>query len=55
MREHTSVNALVGEFLTRYTNVRQRRLKALDMLDGLAQRNAASSSGDWSRESLHER
>lgn len=55
VREHTSVNALVREFLTHYTNVRQRRLEALDMLDDLAQRNAAASSGDWSREALHER
>lgn len=55
VREHTSVNALVREFLIRYADTRQRRLEALDVLDGLATRNRSCSTGDWTRDSLHQR
>lgn len=54
LREHTSVNALVREYLIRYADMRSRRLEALDTLAVLAKRNPSQSSGNWSRESLHE-
>jgi hypothetical protein len=55
VREHTSVNALVRDFLARYADTRERRLEALDILDSLADRRTAASAADWTRESLHER
>ncbi len=55
VREHTSVNALVREYLTQYVNARERRLRALDALDAVAERTGSASKGRWSRESLHER
>lgn len=55
VREHTSVNALVREYLKQYVNARERRLRALDVLDQLAERTDSSSDERWSRESLHER
>ncbi|HRQ66490.1 MAG TPA: DUF6364 family protein [Xanthomonadaceae bacterium] len=36
LREHTSVNALVREYLKGYVNARARRLRALDALDAVA-------------------
>jgi hypothetical protein len=54
LREHTSVNALVRDYLTRYVNAKRRRLEALDALDALAARSESRSSERWSRESLHE-
>lgn len=55
VREHTSVNALVREFLGRYADSRQRRMEALDVLDALAARNPSRSVEGWSRDSLHQR
>jgi len=55
VREHTSVNALVREYLTQYINARERRLRALDALDALAERTDSASEERWTRESLHER
>lgn len=55
VREQTSVNALVREFLIRYVDSRTRQHQALDTLDSLANRNSSRSSGSWPRESLHER
>jgi len=55
LREHTSVNALVREYLTQYVNARDRRLCALDALDEVAERTRSASDGRWSRESLHDR
>jgi hypothetical protein len=55
LREHTSVNALVREYLERYVNARDRRLHALDALDEVAERSSSASDGRWSRESLHAR
>jgi len=54
-REHTSVIALVREYLTRYVNARARRLHALDVLAAVAERTHSASEERWSRESLHER
>jgi predicted transcriptional regulator len=55
LREHTSVNALVREYLVQYVNARERRLSALDALDAVAERTESASSERWSRESLHDR
>ena len=55
LREHTSVNALVREYLKQYVSARDRRLSALDALDVVAGRTDASSTGRWSREELHDR
>lgn len=55
VREQTSVNAVVREFLTRYVDARARQFEALDALDALAKRNVSRSSGNWTRDSLHER
>ena len=55
LREHTSVNALVREYLTQYVNARERRLRALDALDEVAERTNSASDERWSRDSLHDR
>lgn len=55
LRERTSVNALVREYLIRYVDARTRRLAALDALDGVARRSKSRGTGDWSREDLHRR
>lgn len=55
LRENTSVNALVREYLKQYVNARERRLRALDALDEVAERTASASDEHWTRESLHER
>lgn len=55
LREHTSVNALVRDYLTRYVDARARRLEALDTLIHLGEQNPSQSTAGWSRESLHQR
>ena len=55
LREHTSVNALVREYLTRYVDAKRRRFEALETLDALASRNDSRSDAGWSRAELHER
>jgi plasmid stability protein len=55
LREHTSVNALVREYLKGYVNARERRLRALDALDAVAESTDSSSEQRWTRESLHQR
>lgn len=55
LREHTSVNALVRDYLTRYVDARSRRLQALDRLDALVERSVSVSAESWTRESLHAR
>lgn len=56
LRDNTSVNALVRDYLRRYVDARSRRLETLDALDELAERSTSKSSGRrWSRQSLHER
>jgi len=54
LRDHTSVNALVREYLSRYVDARSRRLQAMDEFDVVADRSSSTSPGPWSRESLHE-
>jgi len=55
LREHTSVNALVREYLKQYVNARDLRFRALDALDEVAERTNSASDERWSRESLHDR
>ena len=55
LRDRTSVNALVREYLTRYVDAKSRRFAALEALDALASRTASRSARRWTRESLHRR
>lgn len=55
VRDRTSVNALVRDFLTNYVDAKRRRLEAIDVLDALAARNVSRSERPWSREELHAR
>ncbi len=55
IRDNTSVNALVREFLTRYVDARSRRLEALARFEAVAAGSQSASEGPWRRESLHER
>ena len=55
LQANTSVNAVVREFLIRYADNRERRLKALDALDAVAARNPSHSKEKWSRDELHQR
>ena len=55
LRENTSVNALVRDFLERYVDARTRRLQALAAFEAVADASHSVSSGPWSRDTLHER
>lgn len=55
LREHTSVNALVRDYLTQYVDAKSRRLAALDTLDALAAKSTSRSDKRWSRDELHDR
>lgn len=55
LRENTSVNALVRDFLGSYVDARSRRLAALCDFERIAAATDSASTGPWSRESLHER
>ncbi|MEO8810080.1 MAG: DUF6364 family protein [Rhodanobacter sp.] len=55
LREHTSVNALVRDYLTGYVDAKSRRLEAIDAIDKLARRNKSRSTERWSRNELHPR
>jgi hypothetical protein len=55
LRNNTSVNALVREFLGSYVDARSRRLEALARFEAVASGSASSSASPWSRDSLHER
>ncbi|MBS0462273.1 MAG: ribbon-helix-helix protein, CopG family [Proteobacteria bacterium] len=55
LREHTSVNALVRDYLTHYVDAKSRRLGALDALDAIARRSKSRSNGTWTRDELHRR
>ena len=55
LRENTSVNALVRDFLGRYVDARGRRLEALEQFEAVAAGSRSASQEPWSRESLHER
>ncbi len=55
LKENTSVNALVRDFLGRYVDARSRRLEALEQFEAVAGGSHSASREPWSRESLHER
>jgi hypothetical protein len=55
LREKTSVNALVRDFLTRYVDARSQRLEALASFEAVAVTSQGISHQPWSRESLYER
>jgi len=55
LRDHTSVNALVREYLIRYVDAKSRRLEAIDALDALAAGSNSRSAGAYSRDELHQR
>ena len=55
LRDHTSVNALVRDYLANYVDAKSRRLAALDTLDALAARSTSHSDKRWSRDELHDR
>jgi hypothetical protein len=55
LRDRTSVNALVRDFLSRYVDAKRRRFEALDALDAIAARSNSRSDQSWSRDALHER
>lgn len=55
LRDHTSVNALVREYLSRYVDAKRRRFEALDALDAIAARSDSRSDQNWPRDALHER
>ena len=55
LRENTSVNALVRDFLGSYVEVRSRRLEALEQFEAVAAGSQSASQQPWCRESLHER
>lgn len=55
LRDRTSVNALVRDYLTRYADSKRRRLEALDALDALAADSGARSEGPWRRDELYDR
>lgn len=55
LRENTSVNALVRDFLGRHVDGRTRRLQALAAFEEVAEGSRSTSSGPWSRQSLHQR
>ena len=56
IRENTSVNAVVREFLTSYAGADRQRVEASERLLALS-RSCVSRRGDaqWSRDELHER
>ena len=54
VRDNTSVNALVRDFLGRYVDARSRRLAALAQFEAIAVSSQSASSEAWSRASLHE-
>lgn len=55
LRERTSVNALVREFLRSYADSRSRRLQALDTFDAIAGLSEVRELQPWSRDQLHQR
>lgn len=56
LRDRTSVNHLVRDYLVRYVDAKSRRFEALDALDALAERSTArSDGGSWTRDELHRR
>ena len=55
VRENTSVNALVRDFLSRHVDARSQRLQALERFESVAAASGSRSQEPWNRESLHQR
>ena len=55
LRDQTSVNALVRDYLSRYVDAKRRRFEALDTLDAIAMRNHSQTETKWLRDELHQR
>jgi len=55
LRENTTVNALVRQFLGRYLHARSRRLEALDRFEAAAAASHSASPAPWCRDELHDR
>lgn len=55
LRERTSVNTLVREYLERYVDARQRRFESLDVLDALAARSTSQRASAWTRDEVNTR
>jgi hypothetical protein len=55
LRERTSVNALVREYLERYVDARRRRYESLDALDAIAARSTSRSASAWTRDEANTR
>jgi hypothetical protein len=55
LREHTTVNALVREFLVGYVQARSRRLEALDRFEAVATSSHSASRAPLARDELHDR
>jgi len=55
VRENTSMNALVRDFLSRCVDARSRRLEALARFESVAIASGSRNQEPWSRDSLHER
>jgi predicted transcriptional regulator len=53
VRENTSVNALVRDFLSRYVDARSQRLQALERFESVAAASGSRSQEPWNSESLH--
>lgn len=54
LRQKTTVNALVRDFLGRYVEARSRRLEALEQFEAVAAASDSASRESWGRESLHD-
>ncbi len=55
LRQHTTVHAMVRDFLGRFVEARSRRLEALEQFEAVAAVSNSASRESWSREFLHER
>jgi hypothetical protein len=55
LRDRTTVNALVREYLIRDVDARHRRFEALDALDAVAAGLQSASTAPWTCEELHAR
>ena len=55
LRERTSVDVLVREYLERYVDARQRRFESLDILDALSARSTSQSASAWTRDEINTR
>ncbi|MEB3167708.1 MAG: hypothetical protein VKK97_03150 [Synechococcaceae cyanobacterium] len=55
LRQNTTVNAPVGEFLGHFIDARSRRLAPLAQFEAVAAGSSSASSTPWNRGSLNDR